>query len=70
MRENCLFLQTILSLLTVSTASAQPMAVLQGHVVDPSGAALPTASIVVRDAATGLTRMAPTDARGRGEASF
>ena len=31
------------------------MAVLQGRVVDPSGAALPGASVVVRDAATGLT---------------
>ena len=65
MRQNCLFLQTMLSILTASVASAQPMAVLQGHVVDPSGAALPNASIVVRDAATGLTRKVPTDAEGR-----
>jgi Carboxypeptidase regulatory-like domain len=70
MRQNCVFLQTILSLLTVLAASAQPMAVLQGHVVDSSGAALPNASIVVRDAATGLTRMAPTDAEGAAKLSF
>jgi len=65
MRTTWLFLQAILSILTVSPVGAQTMAVLQGHVVDPSGAALPNASIVVRDAATGLTRMAPTDAEGR-----
>ena len=65
MRTTCPFLLAILSVLTVSPASTQTMAVLQGRVVDPSGAALPKATIVVRDSATGLTRMAPTDAEGR-----
>ena len=65
MRTPCPFLLAILSVLTVSPASTQTMAVLQGRVVDPSGAVLPKATIVVRDSATGLTRMAPTDAEGR-----
>jgi hypothetical protein len=58
-------MQAMLLIVTVSTASGQTMAVLQGRVVDPSGSALPGASIVVRDPATGFTSVAPTDAEGR-----
>ena len=49
------FCMAMLSILIVSPASGQTMAALQGRVVDPSGAALPGASVAVRDAATGLT---------------
>jgi Carboxypeptidase regulatory-like domain/TonB dependent receptor-like, beta-barrel len=55
----------MLLIVTVSAASAQTLAALQGRVVDPSGAALPGASILVRNSATGLTSRAPTDAVGR-----
>ena len=41
------------------------MAVLQGRVIDPSGAAIPGASIVVQDLATGLNSTATSDAEGR-----
>jgi Carboxypeptidase regulatory-like domain len=55
----------MLLIVTVSPASAQTLAALQGRVVDPSGAALPGASILVRNSATGLTSRTPTDAEGR-----
>ena len=52
-------------MVAVSPAGGQTMAVLQGRVVDPSGAAVPGASIAVRDSATGLASVAPTNAEGR-----
>ena len=41
------------------------MAALQGRVVDQSGAALPGASITVRDPATGFSSAATSDGEGR-----
>ena len=49
----------------VSPASAQTMAVLQGRVLDPSGAAVPGASVVVRNSATGFTSTTSSDDQGR-----
>jgi protocatechuate 3,4-dioxygenase beta subunit len=65
MRLSCFWMPATLLILTVSPATAQTMAVLQGRVLDPSGAALAGASIVVRDLATGFTSAVPTDAEGR-----
>ena len=65
MRSSCLLIQATLLLLTVSPASAQTMAVLQGRVLDPSGAAVPGASVVVRNSATGFTSTTSSDAEGR-----
>ena len=49
----------------MSLASAQTMAVLQGRVLDPSGAAVPGASVVVRNSATGFTSTTSSDGQGR-----
>src|SRR5687767_7539379 len=65
MRSFCLIIQATLLLMTVSLGSAQTMAVLQGRVLDPSGAAVPGASIVVRNSATGLTSTTSSDGQGR-----
>ena len=65
MRISCFVIQAMLLILTVPPASAQTMGALQGRVLDPSGAALPGASIVVRDSATGFTSVVATDAEGR-----
>jgi hypothetical protein len=51
--------------MTVSLASAQTMAVLQGRVLDPSGAAVPGASIVVRNSTIGFTSTTSSDGQGR-----
>src|SRR4026209_2554716 len=65
MRASCLLIQATLLLLTVSLASAQTMAMLQGRVLDPSGAAVPGASVVVRNSATGFTSTTSSDDQGR-----
>ena len=65
MRSSCLLIQVTLLLLTVSLASAQTMAMLQGRVLDPSGAAVPGASVVVRNSATGFTSTTLSDGQGR-----
>ena len=65
MRSSCLLIQATLLLLTVSLASAQTMAMLQGRVLDPSGAAVPGASVVVRNSATGFTSTTSSDGQGR-----
>ena len=61
------FAAGVLALLIVPVppAGAQTMAVLQGRVVDASGAGLPGASIAVRDPGTGLTSVATSDGQGR-----
>ena len=41
------------------------MAMLQGRVLDPSGAAVPGASVVVRNSATGFTSTTSSDGQGR-----
>ena len=65
MRSSCLLIQATLLLLIVSLASAQTMAMLQGRVLDPSGAAVPGASVVVRNSATGFTSTTSSDGQGR-----
>ena len=55
----------MLSILMASPANAQTMAALQGRVSDSSGAALPGASVTVRDVATGLTSVATASAERR-----
>ena len=65
MRTSCFLMQAVLLLAIASPARAQTMAALQGRVLDPSGAAVPGASVEVQDSATGFTRVAPTDAEGR-----
>ena len=54
-----------LSFLPASPAGTQTMAVLQGRVVDASGAGIPGASIALRDPGTGLTSAATSDGQGR-----
>ena len=57
---------SLLLLLTVAgAAGAQTLAVLQGRVVDVSGAALPSATITIRNPDTGFATMVSTDAEGR-----
>ena len=63
--RSCLLGQAALGLLTASLASAQTMAVLQGRVLDPSGAGVPGASVVVRNSATGFNSSASSDGQGR-----
>ena len=65
MQSSCLLIQATLLLLTVSLASAQTMAMLQGRVLDPSGAVVPGASVVVRNSATGFTSTTSSDDQGR-----
>ena len=45
-------------------ASAQSTALLRGHVVDQTGAVVPSATIEVTSLATGIHRIIPTDAHG------
>ena len=59
------FVLLALLMLPVPSASAQTMAVLQGRVIDPSGAAVPGASIRVRDPATGFEGSGHSDGDGR-----
>src|SRR5687767_14260563 len=61
------FAAALLALLFVPVppAGAQTMAVLQGRVVDASGAGIPGASIAVRDPGTGLRSVATSDGQGR-----
>ena len=59
------FVLLALVMLPVPSASAQTMAVLQGRVTDPSGAAVPGASIRVRDPATGFEGSGRSDGDGR-----
>src|SRR4051812_13538795 len=65
MRLSCCLRLAMLSFLTASPASGQTMAALQGRVSDPSGAALPGASISARDVATGVTSVAAANPDGR-----
>ena len=65
MPSSWLLIQATLVLLIVSPASAQTMAVLQGRVLDPSGAAVPGASVVVRNSATGFSSTTSSDGQGR-----
>jgi hypothetical protein len=59
-----LLLLTLLSVITTLTALAQSNATLQGSVTDPSGSAVPNATITVRNTATGLERTVQTDSAG------
>ena len=59
------FVLLALLMLPVPSVSAQTMAVLQGRVIDPSGAAVPGASIRVRDPATGFAGSGQSDGDGR-----
>jgi hypothetical protein len=58
-------LSAVFTALIVSPASAQTLyGSLVGNITDPSGAAVPGASVVVTNPATGFTRQATTDERG------
>jgi hypothetical protein len=65
MRTPCFIVLSALLILPVPAAASQTLAALQGRVVDQSGAAIPAASITVRDAATGLTSSGMSDSEGR-----
>jgi len=54
-----------LSLLVAAPAVAQSTATLQGTVTDGQGAAVPGASVAVKNVATGLERPTVTDTRGQ-----
>jgi carboxypeptidase family protein/TonB-dependent receptor-like protein len=54
-----------LSLLIAAPAAAQSTATLQGTVTDAQGAAVPGASVAVKNVATGVERPTVTDARGQ-----
>ena len=51
-------------------ASAQSTATLEGRVVDPAGAAVAGTQVTVRHLATGLERVAETDAEGNYQVAF
>jgi Carboxypeptidase regulatory-like domain/TonB dependent receptor len=55
----------VLLLGTAAAVSGQTVATLQGIVCDVSGAALPRASITIRNPATGFDTVVSTDAEGR-----
>src|SRR5262245_28616696 len=56
----------VLMFLLVGIGFAQtPTATLSGVILDPSGAAVPEAQVVARNADTGAARSATTDADGR-----
>jgi hypothetical protein len=65
MRTLCHFVLSTLLFLTAWPAAAQTMAVLQGRVVDQSGAAVGGASITVRVSNTGFSSVAVSDGEGR-----
>ena len=65
MRSSCVFIQVVLLCLTVTPARAQTIAVLQGRVVDPSGAAIPGALVVVKNPSIALNSAVKSDAEGR-----
>jgi Carboxypeptidase regulatory-like domain/TonB dependent receptor len=58
-----------LVLLLASGLYGQSLSSIQGQVSDPSGAAVPGASVTVTSAATGVTRAAATDASGNYQVS-
>ena len=53
------------AILAAGAAGAQTMAVLQGRVLDSSGAALSSATVTVQDSAAGVAISRTTDAEGR-----
>jgi hypothetical protein len=62
------FLACVLGVLSVSRLAAQSQAttgVIEGAVVDPSGGALPGATVVLRNTATGYEETLTTDRQGR-----
>ena len=54
----------LLSMVVVSAILAQSTGTVQGSVTDPSGAAVPKASVTVRNMATGQERSFTTDESG------
>ncbi|MBI4458675.1 MAG: carboxypeptidase regulatory-like domain-containing protein [Acidobacteria bacterium] len=65
--RGCLFVSNLLLMvfgLAAPVAWTQVAASLSGRVQDPSGAAVPGATVTVRSLETGLTRVAPTDELG------
>ena len=65
MRASCFIILLGLSIVPAPKAEAQTTAALQGRVVDASAAAIPGASVVVRDPDTGFSATATSDAEGR-----
>jgi uncharacterized lipoprotein YajG len=59
-----LFLISAIFLLAGAAAAQSVLASLSGHVLDSSGAAIPTAQVTVVNVATGLTRTATASATG------
>ena len=60
-----LLLLAVLIAASASSASAQTLyGSLVGNITDPSGAAVPGATVVVTNPDTGFTRQAATDERG------
>src|SRR6185503_7694091 len=51
-------------ILSTAPAGVQSTATVQGTVLDAQSAAIPGATVVVRNTATGVERMLVTDARG------
>src|SRR6185436_13009929 len=65
MRTSCFIIWSSLLLVSVPAANAQTMAVLQGRVVDPSGLAVPGASISLYNPGNGFRSVAKSDSEGR-----
>lgn len=64
----CLIALLVLTLAASSGSQAQVSATLSGTVTDPSGAAVASASVTVKDLDTGATRTVSTDDAGRYDA--
>ena len=65
MRTSCFIVLSSLLVVSAPAATAQPMAVLQGRVMDASGAVVSSASITIYDPANGFRSVAKSDNEGR-----
>ena len=62
---SCLRALVLLSLAAACVSAQEFRATLQGNITDPSQAALPGATVTLRNVDTGIERTAPTDEAGR-----
>lgn len=62
---NLTILTLLLSCLCVPFSAAQVSAGLSGLITDPSGAAVPAASVIAKNLDTGISRTVPTDQSSR-----
>src|SRR5579863_10328060 len=58
------FFASTIWLLSITCAFAQSTATIQGTVTDPTGAAIPNATVTIKNQATGEERTTQTDSAG------